>query len=329
MPRVASSDDLSPVAVPAEPTTLPFSLTWSDVAGCLPGCVASGRAWVSHVKRGRHQGGHPSVIITLSYRDAEGVDRERTVFFKRNTGESREAHRYRFLSERGISLPAVLVCVERPNEEVLGLEFLPFIGVRAEDVNDVLQLIAGLNAVIDVPDDVATLHPGMKQAEFEHLVAGSLVRLDAMWPEFRARAWLDVYRDAHLRHEKLPQALCHGELAAQQVGHASDGRLVLFDLATVAKRARFADIANMLRFLAARSGRTERELMTLYLQHLDAAGGATVHLDEAWPELLLTRVVQEIEAIPWRTTLADNTDLYERARMIDHDLTAVRPNAGR
>lgn len=44
--------------------------------------------------------------------------------------------------------------------------------------------------------------------------------------------------------------------------------------------------------------------MTLYLQHLDAAGGATVHPDEAWPQLLLTRVVQEIEAIPWRTTLA-------------------------
>ena len=101
MRRMTSPEQLSPVPVPSpSPSPLPFGLTWEAVAGALPDLVGSlpdrggdRTVYVSHVKRGEHQGGHPSVIMTLGGVGVDGRRRERTLFFKCNSTGSREADR--------------------------------------------------------------------------------------------------------------------------------------------------------------------------------------------------------------------------------------------
>jgi hypothetical protein len=245
------------------------------------------------------------------------------VFIKHNPGESREAETYRYLTGHGLSVPALLMCLERPDDEVLGLEFLPSIGLQSGDLDELLQLVAALNSMTEVPGTISTTRRGMPQSEFEQLLESAAENVARSWPAHRSERWVDLYREATRACGDLPRALTHGELAAQQVGRTQDGRLVMFDLATVGERARFADLANVLQVLVRLSGQDERSVLSQYLRHLGAAGGPLCSLEQAWAELRITRFVEELEALPWRTGLNDPADLHDHVLTIAADYQAV------
>ncbi|SDS83446.1 hypothetical protein SAMN04488543_2472 [Friedmanniella luteola] len=321
---MTSPDQLSPRRLsPPRPAPLPFGLTWADLEDALPGASAGGHAVVSHARRGRHRGGHPSVIMTLSCGAPSGPPRQRTLFFKLNRDGSREAHHHRFLAERGVPVPHLAVCVERAHEEVLGLEFLPSVGLGPADVDDVLRLVAALNALTDVPDAVGQPPPGRPQAEFEHLLAQTLEQLGPARADRGPASWFTTYRRAAALHRDLPTALTHGELAAQQVGRTAGGRLVMFDLATAGRRPRFADIANLLATAARLSGQDERSVLGDYLRHLSPTGAAATVDDQTWAELRLTRYVQAVEALPWRLGLGRPAELRRHLDAVEADHRAV------
>ncbi|WP_157973745.1 phosphotransferase [Desertihabitans aurantiacus] len=320
--------ELSPTPLePGRPVALPFGLTWADLRAAFEHELgAEGRAVVSHAKRGRHQGGHPSVILTVSC-DPQERHCSRTLFFKLNRDGSREAQRYRFLTERGVPVPQLVVCVEREGEEVLGLQLLPSIGIGPDDVEEVLRLVATLNSLTGVPADIGSPPPGLPPEEFEARLSEALDELDGVFADHGPSGWLDTYRHAARVYRDLPQALTHGELAPQQLGRTEDGTLVLLDLATLGRRARFADIANLLPTLAELSGRDERLIFADYLRFL--ADGSALALDEQlWDELRLTRFVQAVEALPWHLSLGDDTELDRRLRTIASDVAAVRAGGG-
>ncbi|GAA1843584.1 hypothetical protein ACFFOM_04080 [Microlunatus capsulatus] len=317
-------EDLSPAPLPSpRPGPLPFGLTWSDLVDVLPAGAVRRRAAESHVKRGEHQGGHPSVITTLSYEAPAGHPRRTTLFFKRNPHEAREGERHRFLARRGVPVPRLAVCVEREHEEVLGLELLPTIGVARADVDDLLRLTAALNAVTDVPPAIARTRPGQPQDTFERLLARALDRVGALHAEHAGAPWLDTYRRALPVHRGLPRALTHGELAVQQVGRTEDGMLVVLDLATLAERARFADIANLLAAPGLTAAPTDRALFVAYLGHLAGPGRVPSPVEDAWTELQLTRFVQGVEALPWHVGPGRDAELRERLRTLAADHRAV------
>ena len=322
---MTSPDELSPARLPSpRPAPLPFGLTWPDLEDVLPGAApVGGRAVVSHSKRGPYQGGHPSTTMTLSHQAGAGPPRQQTLFFKQNPDGSREAARHRVLAERGIPVPRLAVCVEREREEVLGLELLPSVGLGPGDVDEVLRLVAALNALTDLPDGVVGNPPGLPQDEFEDLLGRALDEVAASHPDLAPRPWLDTYRRALALQRDLPTALTHGELAAQQLGRTEDGRLVVLDLATVGRRPRLADVANLLATLAHLSGRAERSVLRDYQVLLSSAGGPTVPEDRAWAELQLTRFVQGVEALPWRLGLGQSADLRQHLRQIAADRRAV------
>ncbi|GAA1430493.1 hypothetical protein GCM10009616_15230 [Microlunatus lacustris] len=321
---MSSPEELSAARVPApREAPLPFGLTWADLGRGLPGAAAGGRAAVSHVKRGQHQGGHPSVILTLSYDAADGQPRRQTVFFKMNPHESREARRHQFLADRGIPVPQLVVCVERGCEEVLGLEFLPSVGLGPGDVDEVLRLVAALNSTTDVPEAIARTPPGLPQAQFEHVLGQALDEISAVHPDLGAPTWLDTYRRAAVRYRDLPTALTHGELAAQHVGRTESGRLVILDLATAGRRPRLADLANLLTPSTALAGLTERSVLRDYLRHLSPTSRLTGPEDQAWAELQLTRFVQAVEALPWRLGLRRPAELRRHLHQIASDQPAV------
>src|SRR5436190_20847693 len=90
-------EQLSPVRVPSLALDqLPFGLSWDDVAGALPDFAGHGTAHVSYRKRGRHQGGHPSGIVTLGYGGGDGDRRGRTVFVKGDRGDAGDGGGGRF-----------------------------------------------------------------------------------------------------------------------------------------------------------------------------------------------------------------------------------------
>lgn len=320
---MTSPDQLSPSRLLAtEPVPLPFGMTWVDLATALQGYAGGGTAHVSHRKRGRHQGGQPSVILTLGYVDRDGRSREQTVFFKQNPDKCREAEAYRYLSGR-LSVPDLLLCLDRTDDEVLGLEFLPSIGLGSGDVDDLLRQVATLNSLTGAPATIAATMPGMPQSEFEHLLEAATEHVGRARPELRPDRWVDLYRDAVRVCGDVPRALTHGELAAQQVGRTQDGRLVMFDLATLSDRPRFADLANVLHDLVGLSGQDEHSLLRQYLRHLSAAGGPVCSPEQAWDELRLTRFVDELEALPWRIGLDDSADLHHHVLTIASDYQAV------
>ncbi len=320
---MTSPDHLSPSRRPsAEPEPLPFGMTWGDLATALPGFAGGGIASVSHLKQGRHQGGQPSVILTLTYVGRDGRSRERTVFVKQNPDDCREAETYRYLTGR-LPVPDLLLCLDRAHNEVLGLEFVPSIGLESGDVDDLLHLVAALNSLTKVPATIAATRPGMAPSEFELLLEAATEHVGRAWPELRPDLWVGLYREAVRVCGDLPRALTHGELAAQQVGRTQDGRLVLFDWATVGERARLADFANVLQLLASLSGQDGHSLLSQYLRHLSAAGGTICSLERAWAELRLTRFVGELEALPWRIGLDDSADLHHHLLTIATDCQAV------
>ena len=261
--------------------------------------------------------------MTLTYTGDTGCPREQAVFFKRNADGSREGDAYRHLIARRVSVPRLILHLDHTDHEVLGLEFLPSIGLMPDDVDPLLRLIAVLNAATDVPPTIAATGRGLPKEEFEQLLVTAAAVVARGWPKHNPVSWLELYRRAVGVHQALPRALTHGELAAQQVGHTPDGQLVVFDWATVGHRARFADVANIVQVLEQLSEEDERTVLSRYLGHLRAAGGVPCSLEQAWAELRLTRFVQELEALPWRTSLNDRGDLQRHVETIAGDYPSV------
>lgn len=206
---------------------------------------------------------------------------------------------------------------------MLGLEFVPSVGWRPADVDDVLHQMAALHSLTDVPAGISTIGPGLPQTAFEKLVEAAVDEVAATWPDHQPNRWVDLYRRAVGVHQTLPRALTHGELAAQQVGRTRDGRLVIFDWATLGERPRFTDVANTLNDLVRLSGGDESAVVDRYLRHLRLAGGEPLSVEQAWTELRLTRFVQELEALPWRTSLDDHADLQRHVLTIAADYPEV------
>ena len=247
------------------PAPLPFDLTWTDLEDALPEGAIGDSAVVSHVKRGQHQGGHPSVIVTLYYNAPSGHPGQRTLFCKLNPHDSREAERYRFLTDHGLPVPHLAVCIAL--------------------------------------DAIGSGHPNHAPA-----------------------TWFNTYRRAVVPYQDLPTALTHGELAPQHLGRTEDGALIMFDLATVGRRPRFADIANLLATLAHLAGKDEKSILGDYLTYL-ARGSRAPTLDEqTWAELQLARFVQAVEALPWYLSLQQPAELHQHLRTIatDHPATLAQ-----
>jgi len=238
--------------------------------------------------------------VTVSYLDPDGRPRRCALFVKHIDDPGRyEAARYRYLAHRRVPVARLLAAVERGGAEVIVLEFLPQVGIRPEEADEMLAAAASINVLTETPDTVFPLPPGMDQADFESLVSESLVRLRVDHPMIEPRRWLAAYRRALDAYRRLPLALTHGEFAAQQVGRTEDDELVVFDLETTARRPRFTDVASVLRTLSVSTGRTEPDLFATYLRRLTAAGGDRLDAAGGWPELLLTRIVVLVEALPW------------------------------
>jgi Phosphotransferase enzyme family len=221
------------------------------------------------------------------------------VFVKANQVPSRhEAGRYRALAGSGVPTACLLQALVLPPVEVLVLECLDRIGISFEspaEVHSLLRLVAALNAArVDaslVP--AGSPQPGMDAAVLSALrtVAGSAVD-----------RWWVAYQWAATRVSAMPTALCHGEFHFQQVGWATrDGRptLVVFDLETLAYRPRFADIASILYALAASTGRSQVELLSLYLDELRQHTGTEIDVEAAFTELRLLRFTDSCWGLPW------------------------------
>jgi len=330
-----SPAELSPLPVPARSVSLPYQLTWADLAPCLPSYGGPGSAWTTYSKRGRHQGSDRNTIVTLHYRDTDGEPRQRTLFVKEIADRSsREAARYRYLSEHGVPVARLLATVDRAESEVIVLEFLPTIGIDPGDADELLAAAGKLNAVTDAPAEVFTARPGMDQASFDAVVLDALTRLQLSFPVVEPARWATSYRRGADAYRELPRTLTHGELAPQQVGRTPEGALVLFDLETAAERPRFADVANVLRTLALHTGRAEPELFATYLQHLRQAGGGALDPGKVWAELLTTRLVVMVEALPWLVTLEGDSRSAACVQTISDDLAHLSsvsrlPHCGR
>jgi Phosphotransferase enzyme family len=304
---------LSPVPVEPRPRALPYGLTWDDLSDVLPGFTTSieAQALVAFDKRGL-DGGVTSCILTLEYPLGNGRKRTETVFVKQAVDPATaEAARYRFLSSRGIPVPRLLTSVMTEPGEVIVLEFLPTIGVHPEDVDQLLGVVARLNAVVHPPAELFTARPGMPVDDFDAEVVTALAVLaaDPAAAHVDMASWFDTYKTTEQAVARLPLALNHGELALQQIGTTPAGRVVLFDLETMALSPRFTDIAALVANLAVLSGRDQRDLFGLYLSELTALIGVTLAVQLAWNELVAVRVVSSFQALPWLIETAGNAQV--------------------
>jgi hypothetical protein len=262
------------------------------------------RALAAYERQGLNKGPN-SCIVTLQYLVA-GELCERTVFVKQ-TAESTawEAAKYRFLSSHGVPTPELLAAIYRNQVEVLVLEFLPTIGVdfhSSSQIHDLLELVARLNSVATESYNPAP-RQGVRQADFDARVKAALTKV-LLEPAGMVDAdrWFQGYRIARDALASMPRALRHGELYFQQVGWSdrnSTGRLVMFDLATLARGPRFSDIASILPLLAQESGEPELNLFETYLGSLRQFTGLRPPLRQAVRELRLMRVADVCSALPW------------------------------
>lgn len=261
--------DQSPRPIEPMPIPLPYGLQWTD----LPDFAADGRCCVSYEIRGLHRTEN-SRICTLSYMTKAGAVRESTVFIKRTT--QNEVRNHHFLAAAGFPIPRLVTWTNN----VLVLEFLARVGIRPSDTDEVLRLIARLNAIENTVDAPRGL-PGGQHAR---KVRQALAKLGA-------GGHIRAYQEIDQEVARLPAALTHGELAFQQMGWAGD-RLVFFDLATLGGRARFFDIANVMADLVGLTNRGENELFGVYLGREPT--------DRDWHEFLLTRASIGFAGLPWR-----------------------------
>jgi hypothetical protein len=332
-------ESLSPVRVKASERGLPYGLTWVDLASCLPGLdeaeLDSCRALASYEKQGLNKGTN-SCIVTLHYVVA-GELCERTVFVKQTADSTAwETAKYRFLSSQGVPTPELLVAISRKQAEVLVLEFLPTIGVdfhSSNQVHDLLKLVARLNSVAAEAYNPAPGR-GMSRADFDARVQAALSRVVLEPPDpVDADRWFHGYQMARDALASMPQALSHGELYFQQVGWSDrDGtrKLVMFDLATLARRPRFSDIANILPLLARESGERELNLFETYLESLRQFTGLRPSVRQAVRELRLTRVAGVCATLPWLLEAVEQgegfdlrSELMLKTRCLHDDLVAL------
>lgn len=241
---------------------LPFGLTWSELGTLQPEPMA----WTSRDPAGMHKG--QSCILTF----ADGT----AIFVKRTHGE---AAKYRYLAACSVPTPRLLHTVERDDHEIILLECLPHIGIEPSQADDLLRLIARLNAILDVPRELFA--PGPGRTDFDDLMRAALTQVTTDAPR-----WLDLYHAAANTVATFPLALNHDEMGLQQVGRSAAGELVVFDLETLSLRPRFTDLAGVLEPLAKKSGTPEGELFQSYHNATD------------WPELLWTRLVVSFESLP-------------------------------
>lgn len=298
-----------------------FDLHWEDLRDCLPGCTTftSARAWVAHPLQGLHDQVHARAL-SFAY-PTSGGERIQTIFVKRITDPARaESGKYRYLEARGIPTPRLLSVLSRDDGEILLLEHLPTIGVRPEETDFLLGLMARLNGAPDPDALLFRPRPGLPLGDFEALVVEALEQLV---PD--PSSWLETYRRAVDHVGSLPVALNHGELYFQQVGWAErdgGGHLVLFDLDTMALLPYLTDLSGILRPLAIRTGRSEAELFTRYLELLSDQG-RPVEPNRAWTDLRWTRVVRSIESLPWRLETGGASDVTEAMKVLSEDVAAV------
>lgn len=311
---------LSPVPIARRAVRLPYGLSWSDLARCLPEFDSGpgAQAWLSYAKQGLH-GGSNSQILTFSYNGVDGRPRNRTLFLKRIEDRSRwESAKYEFLANRGFPAPRLLLTLHRDGAEILVIEFLATIGIEPHQAGELLRLLAGLNAIGDVPADVFALRAGLPGDVFDARVRAALTAFTGDGTDYFA-----TYKRLEPKAAQLPFALNHGEFGFQQIGRAGSGPLVMFDLDTMGRRPRFTDVATILTGLADLTGQGERALFGRYLAELTQLTGHRLDETEAWRELRLTRAVRTFQALPWLATLAD-VRAHQAAvmRQLDDDLAA-------
>lgn len=285
------------------------------------------RAFESHLKQGRFRGGDNSCIRTLLYPTALGAA-STVVFFKSNTPRQREAEAYRFLAGHGIPVPHLLASLDRPGDEIIVLEFLPRIGIDPTsrgEIDELLRVLARLNAIAVEPGTHAS-PPGRAPAEMEARRRAGLDRL-ALDPRARVEPdrWLQAYRRARDATDAMPQALTHGEFAPQQAGWSARGELVIFDLATLGTRPRFADL-EFLAELAEDCGSSELELLGAYLDELRRVNGTRMEAETALEELRWFRVGNRLNALYWFTHEVyspGDDELLQVARRVRADMVEL------
>ena len=320
-----SPANLSPVPIAPVPCDLPFDLTWHDLRPCLAkwdGREEGVQSLKSYEKQGLHKGSN-SCILTLRYADIDHNQREATVFIKRSDQlHDAEAARYDFLTSRGVPVARLLAASQRADHEVIVLEFLATIGIEftsTSHVTDLLELIARLNATVTSIDQFQPL-PGRPREEFNASVRAALAELARTSPDIDADVWFKAYQSVHKAVSAMPTALNHGEFSYQQVGWAQRGStnvLVMFDLATMAHRPRYFDIANILQSLAQESGSQEMDLFDFYLRSLDRFGGIVKQSGrDALHELRLTRACGNIQALPWLVHAAPDTTGFDLGNVL-------------
>lgn len=328
-----SPANLSPLPISPVPCALPFGLAWRDLAPCLVGW--NGReddnySLQSYEKQGLHKGGN-SCIVTLRYTDGDHTQRETTVFIKHsNEIYSAEAARYVFLASKGVPVPRLLATSQREEHEVIVTEFLPTIGIdlaSASHITALLELLAHVNAT---PASIShfQLPPGRPHDAFNASVRAALVDLSGMFSDVDAEPWFAAYKTVCEIVSSLPTALTHGEFSYQQVGWAQRGKtrvLVVFDLATMAHRPRFFDIASLLPSLAKGSARRETEVLDIYLRSLRRFGSVVQESErEVLHEVRLTRTYTAIQSLPWLVHGAQHTSDYDFTHILASTVHSLR-----
>ena len=297
------------------PTGLPFGLSWEDLRACLGALdgarLDEARAFLAYDKAGRFQGSGNSVILTVDYPTA--IDRRQAHLFIKETGDQgKEVSCYRLLTQLGLPTPRLLAVIERGRRPVIVTELLSRIGIDTaseDEVGQLLDLLAKLNAASGPAANIDA-GPGRPESEMDALRRAGIERLAL---DSRTGAdpdrWLAAFEQTQPLVAAMPRALTHGEFSFQQCGWSSrDGRatLVLFDLATVGLRPRFADLASILKPSAQALNTSEERVLGWYLDRLAGQGVAAPGVDEAMKELRVFRTWVTFCAMHWLTH-----DVYE------------------
>lgn len=321
---------------------LPYGLTWEELAPCLPHLdesrLGEAEAFRTFEKQGKFHGGDNSCILTSRFPTRTDGLGQMTVFVKHaQTAHELESERYAFLARAGVPTPRLLTAAPRDSGEVLVMEFLPTIGIdptSVAEVTELLALLARLNAVepevVEAEEEIMTAPPLRSKEQMDALRRAGL---EALALDPRAAVDVDAWFDALERSRDplaaMPFALTHGEFSLHQCGWAEreTGRqLVLFDLATMCPRPRFADLTSVLPEAAENCGLTEIELLSIYLDFLGRHGRPTPPLDAAMRELRWFRIWSQGCALHWLTHEVwelGSDELLGVARVFRADLLAV------
>ncbi len=299
MARSSIDDDLSPEPIAPEPVHPPWGLSWDDLGRCVP----IGRELVAihrtHRVRGVHRVGGAQ-ILNLHHTASDGP-KDLTVFLKLCEPQRPESLKYSYLQALGAPVPRLLFATGTDVGEVIGLEFLPTVGVLPSQSGEVLDLVALINATA-APTSVFAASSGDPDhpERVRDALSGHLDRWEST--DFFA-----TYLEESDRFEEVPLALNHNELGFQQVGRTAAGQLVMFDLETMSLAGQFTDIASVLHTLAGQTGRSEHILFREYLSRLELHGEMSLEPMAAWNQMLRTRIVRTFDSLPWLVDMAGDT----------------------